>query len=165
MGDFSPVDVSVSPVDKFREFLSIKGKRLTQERAIIVEEVFSTHEHFDPDQLIEQLTQRLDSKRVSRSTVYRTLTGLVEAGLLRKVARTNDRDVYEHDYGYPEHDHLICDKCGQMIEFPNQDISGIVNHIASQHGFLVGAHRLEVYGTCSDCVARPKRRPGTLDLM
>lgn len=163
--DLSPVEVAVTPVDKFREYLEMRGKRLTPERALIVEEVFSSHEHFDPDQLIERLTLRKDRRRVSRSTVYRTLTDLENAGLLRKVARNNDRDIYEHDYGYPQHDHLICGKCGELIEFTNSEISDMLERIASERGFRMTGHRLEVFGTCNACVQSRAARHKKLNLM
>lgn len=165
MSELPTVEVAVSPVDKFREFLSTKGKRLTQERLIIVEEVFSDHEHFDAEQLVERLSQRRDSRRVSRSTVYRALADLQEAGLLRKVARANDREVYEHDYGYPEHDHLICKKCGALIEFRNQAISEILEDVAAEHNFRMDGHRLEVYGLCETCSRPPQRRHRKLDMV
>ena len=60
-------------------------------------------------------------RRVSRSTVYRTLRLLVEAGLLRELRLTN-RTVYEHDYGYPSHDHLHCSECNTIVEFRNDEI-------------------------------------------
>lgn len=156
------VEVSVSPVDKFREFLTTKGQRLTHERQRIAEEVFSDHEHFDAD----QLTQRLRSagtKAVSRATVYRTLNLMVDGGLLRRVARPNGSEVYEHDYGYPEHDHLICSQCDTLIEFPAVDVSKIVEDVAAQHGFRVDGHRLEVYGVCSNCLRPRQRRHRKLD--
>ncbi len=164
MSKLPVVKVSITPVDKFREYLATRGKRLTQERAFIVEEVFANHEHFDAEELVERLTNRKDSKRVSRATVYRTLNGLQEAGLLRKVARTNDRDVYEHDYGYPEHDHLICTKCGMLIEFSNQKIRELLEEITQEHHFLMDHHRLEVQGLCKEC-SRPSRRPSKLDMI
>lgn len=165
VNNLSPVDVAVSPASKFREYLATRGKRLTPERAIIVEEVFSSHEHFDPDQLIARLTQRQDGRRVSRSTVYRTLTDLDEAGLLRKVARNNDRDIYEHDYGYPQHDHLICGKCGKLIEFRNEEIASILDKVATERGFRMTGHRLEVYGTCADCCQNRAERHSKLNFM
>lgn len=160
MDELSQVEVAVSPIDKFREYLQARGLRLTQERATITEAVFSHHEHFDADQLVASL-----SERVSRSTIYRTLSMFEEAGLLRKVARTNDRDVYEHDYGYPQHDHLICKKCGSLTEFHNAQISSTLDEIARQHGFRMDGHRLEVYGTCSNCLRRPVRRHRKLDML
>ena len=160
MSDLSPLDDSGSPVEKFEEFLRTKGKRLTTERATIVEEVFSNHEHFDADQLVARMSQRNDRRRVSRSTVYRTLEMMVEAGLLRKVARTDGRDVYEHDYGYPQHDHLICRQCDSLTEFPDC-VGEILEEVALRHGFRMSGHRLEVYGLCDAC-SRPTRKAGRL---
>ena len=157
MSELPTVEVAVSPVDKFREFLATKSQRLTHERLRIVEEVFSDHEHFDAD----QLAQRLNS--VSRATVYRTLNLMVDGGLLRRVARPNDREVFEHDYGYPEHDHLICKQCGNLIEFPAVDVSQIVDDVAAQQGFRVEGHRLEVYGVCAECLRPRQRRHRKLD--
>jgi Fur family ferric uptake transcriptional regulator len=154
------VDVAVSPADKFSEFLQTKGKRLTPERATIVEEVFASHEHFDKDELVERLSRRTDSRRVSRATIYRTLKQLEDAGLLRKVARTDGRDVFEHDYGYPQHDHLICERCGTLIEFHDESISAAIEAVAAEHGFRMERHTLEVHGQCAACCrARNLRHP------
>lgn len=75
-----------------------------------------------------------------------------------KVARTNDREVYEHDYGYPQHDHLICKKCGEMIEFPNEVIAEVLERVAAEHGFRMSGHRLEVEGIWRKLLASPSRR-------
>ncbi|MBM81250.1 MAG: transcriptional repressor [Planctomycetaceae bacterium] len=165
MSDLSSLEVAVSPAEKFREYLATQNQRLTPERRNIVEEVFSSHEHFDADQLVHRLSSRKDNKRVSRSSVYRCLDAMVKAGLLRKVARTNDRDVYEHDYGYPQHDHMICTKTGKMIEFENEEILAILERVASEHGFRITGHRLEVYGICAEAAKSPRRRPRKLDLI
>ena len=159
------VDVAVSPLDKFREYLTLRGKRLTPERTLIVEEVFSSHEHFDTDQLVARLSNRPDGRSVSRSTVYRRLTEMVEAGLLRKVARHQDREVYEHDYGYPQHDHFICKKCGSLTEFENDAISKALEDVARQFGFRMEGHRLEVYGLCDACARTPRARHRKLDMI
>ncbi|MEX2287220.1 MAG: transcriptional repressor, partial [Planctomycetaceae bacterium] len=85
MSELATVNVAVSPIEKFEEFLRTKGMRLTQERLLIVQEVFADHEHFDAEQLVGVLKRRKEF-RVSRSSVYRTIKLLEEAGLLRKVA-------------------------------------------------------------------------------
>jgi len=158
------VSTNISPVDKFREYLATRNLRYTQERTHIVEAVFSQHEHFDAEELVVKLTNPSDGNRVSRASVYRALNLLVEAGMLRKVARTNDKDVYEHTYGYPEHDHPICNKCGTLIEFSNQQIRDYLEKIALEHQFLMEHHRLEVNGLCKDC-RKPKRHPSKLDMI
>lgn len=85
------------PIDQFRRFLETKGMRLTPEREAIVRAVYSTPERFDADAWVEMLESRKGVPKVSRSTVYRTLTLLEEAGLIRKVDRPGDREEYEHD--------------------------------------------------------------------
>ncbi|NQV26260.1 MAG: transcriptional repressor [Rhodopirellula sp.] len=165
MSDIAALDKSVSPVDKFREYLVTKGQRLTREREIIVDEVFSDHEHFDTDQLVARLSGRSDKRSVSRATVYRALSAMNDAGLLRKVARPNGREVWEHDYGYPQHDHMVCSQCGELFEFHNEEISSLIEKIASAQGFLKTSHRLEVYGTCAPCRRPKKRRNHKLDMI
>ena len=55
--DFSlgTVEVSLSPRERFEEFLQSRGKRITQQRRIIVDEVFKRHDHFDAEDLISNL--------------------------------------------------------------------------------------------------------------
>ena len=156
---------SAVPLERYREFLATKKQRLTRERSIIVEEVFAQHEHFDAEQLIQRLAQRKDSRRVSRSTIYRSLLLLEEAGLLRKVARQDDREVYEHDFGYPHHDHLICKGCHKLIEFENNDVTQLLEEIANKHGFRLESHRLEAAGLCRQCACPPASRPKKLNLL
>ncbi|MBX3439396.1 MAG: transcriptional repressor [Planctomycetaceae bacterium] len=165
MSELTALNVAATPIEKFQEFLVTRGMRMTRERNIIVEEVFASHEHFDAEQLVEQLSRRRDSRRVSRSTVFRTLRQLVEAGLLRSVARQDGREVYEHDYGYPQHDHLICRKCGTLIEFHNSQIRDILEEVARERGFRMEAHRLEVTGLCDNCCRPPASRPKKLNLL
>ena len=81
------VVVSESPVEKFREFLEIRGEKLTEPRRVLVRHIFNSHKHFDADELVRDLHDA--GHHVSRSTVYRTLRLLVEAGLLRELRLTN----------------------------------------------------------------------------
>ncbi|MES2791808.1 MAG: Fur family transcriptional regulator [Planctomycetota bacterium] len=165
MSDLAAIAVDVTPSERFREYLATQGMRLTRERAIIVDEVFASHEHFDAEQLVARLVQRTDGSRVSRSTVYRALAELEKAGLLRKVARTNDREIYEHDYGYPQHDHLICKKCGELTEFQNPEVKEILQQVAAAYGFRMEGHRLEVSGICANCSRPPSRGHRKLDMI
>src|SRR5687767_8849556 len=157
------VEVAQTPQQRFEEFLQSRGKRITQPRRIIIDQVFSHHDHFDADELLAQLRSSGHTRQASRPTVYRTLTELVDAGLLRKMT-LGGRFVYEHDYGYPQHDHLYCQKCEKLIEFSSDEVKQIRDAVARQHNFRVVSHRLIINGICADCSkpARPKRR---LDLI
>jgi Fur family transcriptional regulator, ferric uptake regulator len=163
--DFSlgTVEVALSPRERFEEFLQSKGKRITQQRRIIVDEVFRHHDHFDAEDLIVHLGKVAAARRVSRPTVYRTLAELVDAGLLRSMS-LGGRTVYEHDYGYPQHDHLYCQKCNKLIEFKSDEVAQIGEALERQYQFRVTGHRLIFTGLCADC--RVQKRPARkLDLV
>ncbi len=155
------VEVSLTPLERFEEYLQSRGKRITQQRRTLVNHIFARHEHFDADDLVDEVARQTDASRISRPTVYRTLRELVEAGLLRQMS-LNGRSVYEHDYGYPQHDHLYCQKCQRLIEFRSSELTEIRNRVAKEHQFRVTSHRLIVTGICRDCSRRP-RRPRPLD--
>ena len=164
--DFSlgTVKVSLAPLERFEEYLQSRGKRVTQQRRILVEQVFSRHEHFDADDLIDEFARRQGRRRVSRPTVYRTLAELVDAGLLRKM-NLGGRAVYEHDYGYPQHDHLHCQSCNKLIEFRSDDLVRIRDAVARENQFRVNGHRLIITGICRDCSLAQRRRKRPLDLI
>lgn len=158
-GDFTlgSVEVSSSPCDRFVEFLESRGKRVTQQRRFLVEQVFRRHEHFEADDLVEEFAQGGDQK-ISRPTIYRTLGEMVEAGLLRKMS-LQGRTVYEHDYGYPQHDHLHCHECQKLIEFHSAELETLRQAVGEEHDFRVEGHRLVISGICAECRrARHRRR-------
>ena len=150
------VEVSQSPMQRLEEFLQSRGKRNTEQRRILLDHVFEHHDHFDADSLIENLPRKGDEGYVSRPTVYRTLNEFVDAGLLRKF-ELDGRSVYEHDYGYPQHDHLYCVKCGQLFEFHSELLIQLRDQVAQDHRFRVKSHRLIISGVCESC-ARSSRR-------
>lgn len=156
-GDLKSVAVSQTPVERFEEYLAARGLRKTDQRRFLVEQVFLRHQHFDADQLIEQLPRRGQTNYVSRPTVYRTLKEFVDAGLLRRF-ELNGRSVYEHDYGYPDHDHLYCIKCHQLFEFQSQQLIVLRDDIAKQQRFRVRSHRFIIQGVCSDCSSNRLRQ-------
>lgn len=149
-------EVSLSPFERFQEYLQSRGMRMTQQRRLLLDHVFSRHQHFDADTLIEQMPPSGRPGHVSRPTVYRTLNEFVDAGLLRRF-QLGGRSVYEHDYGYPQHDHLYCVECHQLIEFENPALVELLQDAAGEHNFQMTGHRLIISGTCDAC-RRAKRR-------
>ncbi len=147
--------------DKFREFLAIRGEKLTEPRRVLVRHIFDSHKHFDADELVADLLAA--GRQVSRATVYRTLRLLVESGLLRELRLTN-RTAYEHDFGYPSHDHMHCSECNRVIEFRNDEIRRLREAISMEQGFRAASHRFVITGVCSACsrARSPRRR---LDLI
>lgn len=144
------IRVQLPPAERFSQFLQSTGKRLTRQKRLIVEQVFSHHDHFDAEELLDHLRPLVAQRKVSRPTVYRTLAELVEAGMLRTMV-LGGRSVYEHEYGYPSHDHLHCQSCNQLIEFHSAELDRIRDSVAKEHRFSVLSHRMLVTGICTKC--------------
>jgi Fur family ferric uptake transcriptional regulator len=155
------LQVSESPEEKFREYLEIRGEKLTEPRRVLVNHIFNSHKHFDADELVADLRQA--GRQVSRSTVYRTLRLMVDAGLLRELRLTN-RSAYEHNYGYPSHDHLHCKECSTVLEFTNEEVRRLRDTICEQFGFIPDGHRFIITGTCPSC-SKARRSRRRLDLI
>jgi Fur family ferric uptake transcriptional regulator len=152
------VSVSQSPEEKFREYLASRPdlKRFSQPQKELVEHIFARHKHFDTNELIEDL--KAAGRSVSRATVYRTLKLLVDAGLLRRI-EVGSRTLFDHDYGYPAHDHLICNVCGTMIEFQDPKLDVVLQEVAGEREFQAEGRSLVIRGICSECnKARAARR-------
>lgn len=151
------VPVASTPSERFDEYLQSRGMRKTKPRKLLVEHIFSSHEHFDADELMDRLPRKGKDGYVSRSTVYRLLAEFVEAGLLRTI-ELDGRTVYEHDYGYPQHDHLYCKSCNKLIEFQSKELLRLRDELAADHNFQIDKHRLIISGECDDCVKSKRKR-------
>ena len=114
----------------------------------MVRYIFAQHNHFDAEQLIDDMKRA--GFRVSRATVYRTLAKLVDAGLLRRL-ELGPRMFYEHDYGYPAHEHMYCQSCGKVIEFQSPAIEAVLRDVSREHNFQTSGHTFIIRGTCADC--------------
>src|SRR5438132_11996949 len=157
------VAMSQTPENKFREYLASRRRpqRFTGQQRDMVRFIFAQHNHFDAEQLIDNMKR--SGLQVSRATVYRTLTKLVDAGLLRRL-ELGPRMFYEHDYGYPQHEHMYCQKCGKVIEFQNPAVEMIIRDVCQRHAFQTGDHIFVIRGICSEC-NRARMTKRRLDLV
>ena len=157
------LEVSLSPQERFCEYLQTRGLRQTNQRKFLVEQVFAQHDHFDAEELIDRLPRRGEENYVSTATVYRTLRECVDAGLLN-CFQLDGRTVYDHDYGYPHHDHLYCTQCRKLLEFQSDELLEIRDKMAAMHGFRVESHRMIIQGVCREC-SRARRKKRKQDLV
>ena len=133
----------------FKKYLGEKRLKLTKERLAVLNEVFSFHGHFGPEQLYFRI--RNSGSKASRASVYRTLNLLVESGLVEKIIRTDRGNVYEHTYGHSHHDHLVCSLCGEIVEFYSESLEQIQKEVCRRNNFQGISHILEIRGVCEKC--------------
>ena len=136
----------------FVEFLGERGARVTAARRIVLERVFSRHDHFCAGDLAADLTRGPD--RVSRGTVYRTLALMEEAGLVRVIRDADVHAHYEHAFNHEPHEHMICDACGRFIEFSDPALAQRVDLACRERDFRRRSCRIVVFGTCAACRAK-----------
>lgn len=89
--------------------------------------------------------------RVSFATVYRALKALCECGLCRELRFEDGATRYEHLYAHEHHDHLICTKCGTLVEVVDDAIERAQTKLFRRHGFIPQRHRMDLYGICDKC--------------
>ena len=139
----------------FRRFLRDRALPVTEQRLRIADVLGSTHQHLGVDEILERL--RVEGVIVGKATVYRTLDLLIEAGLVREHDFGEGFKRYEYLAGPADHEHLICEGCGKLIEFTSGEIEVLQRELARTHNFRPRYHRLEIYGLCDDCQARQAR--------
>ena len=98
------------------------------------------------EQLYEAVQKRDSS--VGQATVYRTLKVLVDSGLANSSRFGGNSALYESAITDDHHDHLICNECGLIIEFCDDEIEALQHAVAEKNGFVIRDHTMELYGEC-----------------
>ena len=90
---------------------------------------------------------------VGLATVYRVLTQFESAGLVMRHHFEGGHSVFELAQG-EHHDHLVCVRCGTVVEFVDETIEERQHVIAEEAGFRITDHSLYIYGVCSACESK-----------
>tara|TARA_A100000164_G_scaffold103501_1_gene90795 strand:- start:1026 stop:1490 length:465 start_codon:yes stop_codon:yes gene_type:complete len=133
--------------------LKAEGLRATKQRLDIWDELSATNKHRDIDTILSSLVKK--KINVSRATLYRTIDVFVKHGLLKKLVLDNGKFLYEHNKKSitPQHDHIVCEDCGEIFEFFDNNISQIEDKIAKDLNLKVTkrVHQLSATCTVSKC--------------
>ncbi len=134
----------------FETYLRQRKLRLTPQRRRIFDRAFATHEHFSAETLFGWLRGE-EGPKVSRATVYRTLSLLQDGGFIDSLDTGRGELVYEHVLGHHHHDHMVCLKCGRIEEFRDDRIEELQVEACKQKGFDLVNHSLVLQGYCRTC--------------
>ena len=134
---------------QFEQALRERGLKSTSQRDDIARVFFAAEQHLSIEQLYTAV--RRVNPRVGYATVYRTLKLLKECGLAAERHFDDGQARYEPVEGEAQHDHIICERCGKIVEFNSEELERQQERIARFLGFVVSRHRMELYGICSDC--------------
>jgi len=142
-------NMAVKAKPQFSNFLKQQGFKRTPEREKVLQEVFATEGHFEAEELAYRLRQK--GSRISKATVYRTLPLLARAGLIKEAIHGEKHHHYEHIHEEQQHDHLICLRCGRIVEFEEESLREIEKEICDKHEFRPEKILVEIFGYCKKC--------------
>ena len=131
---------------EIRRLLSESGLRSTYPRLALIAEL--SRSHANPKSAAE-LTATLS--QFPRSTIYRSLEALEQSGLIKSSMIKWVRRYELGDKLAPHHHHLTCIKCQNVIDFDSSKLEKRLDLIASDYGYELMSHVVELRGICNDC--------------
>ena len=136
-------------------------QRMTRQRTAVADALTTVEDFRSAQQLHEHL--RDQGHGIGLATVYRTLQGLAEAGVV-DVLRTDDGEsVYRRCERSEHHHHLVCRSCGATVEIDGPAVEAWAAQIGASHGYSDISHTIELVGTCAACGATAVRPAAPTD--
>lgn len=131
-----------------RRKLNAAGKRVTNQRALLLDLIQRGGSHLDADELHRRARKK--QPRLSLSTVYRTLQLLKRVGLVEELHFDESHHHYEVKPS-AEHHHLVCLDCGKIVEFQCPLTRKMRRDIAMEKDFEVTGVEVQMTGYCPAC--------------
>jgi Fur family ferric uptake transcriptional regulator len=126
----------------------MEGHVVTSQRQLILSQIQKSGGHISAKELYRRVSSK--NKSISLATVYRTLRLFKELGLIEKRQLGKLYCYYEIKES-PEHQHLVCRCCGNVIEFNSDLVRRIVKRVQRDYDFNVTKTELYIEGYCKKC--------------
>ena len=130
------------------QILRENGYRLTPQRMMVLEAIEASHDHISAEEIYSQIIAKFPS--VNISTVYRTLELLKRLGLVTETDLGGGRVRY-HPAEKGHHHHLVCQKCGKIIDLDESVLSSLKSMLFREYKFSADLRHLAIFGRCANC--------------
>lgn len=142
-------------VDRFRQVFQQDGLGEVETRLAVLEEFLECEGHVGAEEVAERLAAK--GTPIEAARVHACLEGFVNYGLAARREFEGLPHRYEHLHPGRHHDHMICVRCGTILEIANARLEELQDRLVRRQGLRPLAHRLEVYGLCRACDSQPDR--------
>lgn len=145
-------NISPQEIENLKISLKQKGYKLTPQRRAIVDIIITNEgKHLTAEEIYELV--KIECPEIGLATVYRTVQLLEEMGVISKLDLNDGCSRYEfvHQNENHQHHHLICTKCGKVIEVEGDLLEELEHTIEEKYKFTVRNHSVKFYGICDEC--------------
>ena len=139
-------------LDQIQTIIDLSGYEATEDEHILAKIFVECEGHHSLSEL-RQLFCEAAGRAVSIKDIRRFMSFLCEYGVAEKKSFPEGAR-YEHRHIGEHHDHLICSKCGNVVEFEKTELEELQKQIAGSYGFTLYRHVMDLYGICGDCRER-----------
>ncbi|MFO7988472.1 MAG: FeoA domain-containing protein [Desulfotignum sp.] len=140
---------------QFIRLFQEQGLDRFDERFQVLEAFLQLDHHVSQEDIVQQLKK--NGYQFSDAFVVSSMEHLCRFGFASKVSFDGGEPLYEHRHLGIHHDHMICTKCGNILEFKDEALEKQQQKVAKEYGFHMLQHRMEIYGLCSTCMARRQK--------
>lgn len=137
-------------LEKFQSLLKENSLKFTKQRELVLKFLYENDGHFTPEDIYTSLKEQYPDVNIGIATVYRTLTLLETSQIASSISFGVQGKKYELGLK-KHHDHLICTKCGAIIEFFDETIEKKQEEIAKRFNFKMNDHTMKIFGLCEKC--------------
>jgi Fur family ferric uptake transcriptional regulator len=137
-------------LEKFQTLLKENSLKFTKQRELVLKFLYENDGHFTPEDIYTSLKEQYPDVNIGIATVYRTLTLLETSQIASSISFGVQGKKYELGLK-KHHDHLICTKCGAIIEFFDETIEKRQEEIARKFNFSMSDHTMKIFGLCEKC--------------
>ncbi|MBN2544261.1 MAG: transcriptional repressor [Spirochaetes bacterium] len=134
----------------FRNFIKKNNIKNSRSREKILEIFLNTEKHISIYELHDLVKRQYPE--IGLATIYRAMNIICRSDLAETINIGDGVKRFEHKYGHRHHDHLICIKCGKIIEMHNDDIEEIQKKMCKKFDFKMTDHKLQIFGYCKNCL-------------
>ena len=125
-----------------------QGYRLTPQRMMILSAIENSHDHISAEEIYAQVAAKYAN--VNISTVYRTLELLKRLNLVTETYLGNSHVRY-HPADKGHHHHLVCEKCGAIIDIDESTLARLQDVLLHRYNFNARLSHLAIFGRCANC--------------
>jgi len=133
----------------FKQYLKEKGLLFSKQREQILKIFMKAKSHLTIDDLYNSVRKK--NPRIGLATVYRTMRVICDCDLAEEVDFGDGVKRFEHKFHRQHHHHLVCIKCGRVIEVRSGKIESLQKKLAKQHNFAATKDTMKIFGLCSKC--------------